>query len=73
MACLPRAWWTPQAVDAEYFEFVLRSLAAPLSSVLLWEDSERIVAEARSLGLHAELFGDTTAFVETMCGCFPHV
>lgn len=57
----------------EYFESVLESLAAPPSSVLLWDDSERIVSEARSLGLRGELFEDTTAFVEKISGYFPQV
>lgn len=55
----------------EYFASILGSLGARPESVLLWDDSERIVSAARSLGLHAELFEGPTAFVDKMSGYFP--
>lgn len=40
--------------------------AASLVVAHLWDDSERMVSESPSLGLHGEWFGDTAAFVDKM-------
>lgn len=49
-----------------YFDCVLNTIKDDPESVLLWDDSEPNVVQARRFGIHAELFRDADAFLAAM-------